>query len=879
MSHKVYVELYIKLFLVTIILSVPFVHCTSAQNHSLKWWYRQSAANWNEALPIGNGHTGAMVYGKVDNEIIQFNDNTLYSGEPATVWKGLDITTTYDTVVSLLNAEKYAEASDFLLKNWMGRLHQSYQPLGEWHIQNHVQGQVTGYKRELDMKNSMVRISYTQNGTHYSREVFASHPDDVIVMRIKSDKKAGLDLTIALSSVHPTAKQQVASNGISLNGQAPGYVERRTLRQIEEWGFQSKHPELFNPDGSRKFDKQVLYGDEIQGMGTYFNASIKVIAPGARFRQEATGLRISDTNEIVFILSSATSFNGFDKSPSKEGIDAVRKSEETIKKAMTKSYETLKNTHLNDYQSLFNRVDFSMPASKALDTIPSDRRLCLTAAKKELTDFGLITNLFQYGRYLMISGSRPGGQPLNLQGMWNDKVIPPWNGAYTMNINTEMNYWPAELTNLSECHQPLIQMIKEIAINGSEVAKNMYKRNGWVGHHNTSIWRDIYPNDGNPVASYWPMLGAWLCSHLWEHATFTGDTIFLRNEAYPLMRGASEFFADWLIENKDGYLVTPVSTSPENFFITKEGKKASVSMGCTMDMSMIRELFTRTVETSELFDIDPDFRMELKNKLKKLLPYRIGSRGQLQEWQYDFKEAEPQHRHLSHLYGLYPGNQIHSSYYPELSQAAMRSMEIRGDEATGWSMGWKINLWARLLDGDHAAKIIKNLFRPIDFGEIKYNGGGLYLNMLDAHPPFQIDGNFGFTAGVAEMLLQSHAGFIHLLPALPSGWKSGKIKGLKARGGFIVDLEWENGQIKRATITSTLGGNCRLRTAGPVGLKNIPVKSASGENPNLFFKVVDPGKPQCNNETDLLTNQQKTYYTIDFTTEKGKTYTLIPVQK
>ena len=505
-----------------------------------------------------------------------------------------------------------------------------------------------------------------------------------------------------------------------------------------------------------------------------------------------------------------------------------------------------------DYHKLFDRVDLQLPSSPEQKAMPTDQRI---AQFETMGDPDLAALLFQFGRYLMISGSRPGGQPLNLQGIWNKDVVPAWNSGYTININTEMNYWPAEVTNLSECHEPLFRLIDELAVSGAETARNMYNRRGWVGHHNTSIWRESVPNDNVPTASFWPMVQGWLCSHLWEHYLYTQDQDFLKNRAYPLMKGAAEFFADWLIDDGNGRLVTPVGVSPENRFIMDNGKQGAMTMGPTMDMAIVRETFTRTLQAAEMLGLDESLQAELKDKLPRLLPYQIGARGQLQEWMYDFKEWEPKHRHFSHLYGLHPGNQITADGTPDLFDAAKQTLILRGDEASGWSMGWKINSWARLQDGNHAYKVISNLFNPVGFGNGR-KGGGLFKNMLDAHPPFQIDGNFGYTAGVAEMLMQSHAGFIQLLPALPDVWSEGNVSGLKARGNFELAMQWKQGSLSEATLLSNKGNECRLRTAVPVTIRQGSKEIAS---------------------SSPVTSNGKEYFETVFATTAGTSYRVIPV--
>lgn len=832
--------------------------CTqAAQEEKLVIWYDRPAENWNEALPIGNGHSGAMVFGGVEEEHLQLNENTLYSGEPSVAFKDVKITTEmFDKVVSLMKAGKYPEATDLVCKNWLGRLHQSYEPFGDLYIHSGTAGDSSDYRRSLNISDAVLSAEYSLDGSRFHREVFASYPDNVIVIRLWSDSPDGIIADLDFKSPHPGSVQKAQDGKLILHGQAPGYVERRPFEQMEKWGDQYKHPELYDADGHRKFNKHVLYGDEIDGKGMFFEAQLKpVLTDGGECEISDAGIHIQNVKDVYFMLSLATSYNGFDKSPSKEGVDPSAKAASIIEKASAYDYKTLKRHHLDDYHSLFDRVSLNLPSTEAQKALPTDQRIQNFASE---SDPALAALLFQFGRYLMISGSRPGGQPLNLQGMWNKDTIPAWNSAYTININTEMNYWPAEVTNLSECTEPLFEMIRELSISGSETARNMYGRRGWVVHHNTSIWRETVPNDNVPTASFWPMAQGWFCSHLWEHYLFTQDEDFLRDEAYPLMKGAAEFYSDWLIDDGNGHLVTPVGVSPENRFIMDDGRTASLSMGPTMDMSIIRELFSRTVSASEILGVDEDFRKELNSKLERLLPFQIGSKGQLQEWMYDFKEYEPHHRHLSHLYGFYPGDQITLDRTPELFDAVRKTLELRGDMATGWSMGWKINCWARQLDGNHAYKIIENFFNPVGFGKKHHEGGGIFMNMLCAHPPFQIDGNLGYVAGVAEMLLQSHAGFIELLPALPDAWGSGEVSGLRARNGFEVGISWKDCQLEKASVKSLSGKTCSLRAGQPFTVK-------------------------CNGRT-VATSKEidvhgRKYNQAEFETKAGEEYSIVNVEQ
>lgn len=775
------------------LLLIFFCIFSVSAGSDLTLWYKSPANSWEEALPVGNGRLGAMIFGNLQKERIQFNENTLYSGEPET-FRNINIVPDLNQVRQLLNEGKNAEAGDIVQKRWIGRQNEVYQPFGDLYIEFTSKGAVTNYVHSLDMENSIVTTSYQQNGVTIEREVFASYPAQAIVVHLKASKPV-LNFSAYLESPHPTTKDS-DSQSIYLKGQAPAHVQQRSIKHMEQFKTQRLHPEYFDSTGHVIRERKIIYGNELEGRGTFFEACLLASHKDGKLAIEDNQFIAQNCGEVTLVLYAATSYNGPCKSPSKEGKDPHAEIINYQKNNQSYSYNELKKEHITDYQSLFNRVSFTLSEDKRQEGLPTDERLELFRNKEDQT---LITQLFQFGRYLMIAGSRGEGQPLNLQGLWNNRVIPPWNSAYTLNINLEMNYWPAEVTNLSECHQPLFKLIEEIANRGKELARNMYGLDGWAIHHNVSIWRETYPSDGYVYWFFWNMSGPWLCSHIWEHYLYTKDIDFLR-KYYPILKGAATFCSEWLVKNSQGELVTPVSTSPENHFLMLNGTPASVCEGSTMDMAIIRSLFSNTIKASEILQMDTLFRFELVRKADELKKYQIGSKGQLLEWDKEYKESEPRHRHVSHLFGLYPGCDI-TDNTPEVFNAARKSLIDRGNKTTGWSMAWKISLWARLYDSEKAYEALSNLINYANSKNRAGSQGGLYRNLLNALP-FQIDGNFGVTAGIAEMLLQSHKGNIHLLPTFPSAWGKGSIKGLKARGGYTVDIEWEKEGIVVAYITS-----------------------------------------------------------------------------
>ncbi len=745
-------------------------------------YYKKSATSWNCALPLGNGKIGAMIYGGAQTERISLNHDELWTGYP----REYHYLCSHDAFIKareLALDGRLIDAENLLEAEFEGNNSQAYIPFGDIVIRC-CKGMVKNYKRMLNLENAVHNVKFDKNDVTYFRESFISAPDNVFVMKFTASKEKSINLAVEMiSQLKVTA--HVDDGCMILDGRAPS--DSPANDQYVEFDYE-KYPK-----------------EDEERMGMSFRGALKIVTDG-ELSFKKTQAFVTDADYAILYFSCETSFNGFNKHPHLEGKDYKTGPIKDINSAAADSYEDLKARHIADYKSYYDRVKLDL-GSDNKESVPTDRRLADFTGDKN--DIALYTLLYNFGRYLTISASRENTQPMNLQGIWNHMVDPPWSSNYTVNINTEMNYFPTLMIDLPEMHLPLINFIKELSVTGEVTAKKLYGARGFTAHHNVDIWRMSTPVKGSAQWSFWPMSSGWLCRHLYEHYEYTLDSDFLKNTAYPIMKKAAEFYLDMLVKDKDGYYIMAPSTSPENRFLI-DNDTCSVSQTTTMTMSIIKELFINCRKAASKLNICDSTVDEINKMLPLLLPFKIGSKGDLLEW-YDEKEwDEPHHRHVSHLFALHPARLINHEETPELIEAAKKTLEYRGDNGTGWSLGWKINFWARLFDGNHALKLIDMQLRPVDNRyTVNYkNGGGTYPNMFDAHPPFQIDGNFGAVSGITEMLMQSTEDTIYLLPALPDSWKNGSVKGLKAKGNIKVDIEWKNGKM----VSYNLKGNTDGKT-------------------------------------------------------------------
>ncbi|MGV3504725.1 MAG: glycoside hydrolase family 95 protein [Adhaeribacter sp.] len=793
----------------------------------LKLWYKTPAGStWENALPIGNGRLGGMVYGNVEKETIQLNEHTVWSGSP----NRNDNPLALDSLAKIRQlifagqqkaAERIANKAIITQKSHG----QMFQPVGSLQLAFDGHGAFSDYYRELDIEKAVTKTSYTVKGVRYTREALASFPDRVVVMRLTASKPGSISFQAFFTRALPkTAIQTTAAKELTISG-------------------------------------TTMDHETVKGMVNYKGIA-RIKLDGGMLNANDTSLTIKNANTATIYISIATNFNNYNDISGDENKRAA----DYLNKAYPKSFAAILPAHIAAYQKYFNRVKLNL-GTTASASLPTDERLKQFAS---VNDPQMVTLYYQFGRYLLISSSQPGGQAANLQGIWNNKVRPPWDSKYTININAQMNYWPAEKTNLAELHEPFLQLVKDLSVTGRQTAKDMYGARGWAAHHNTDIWRATGAVDG-ATWGVWHGAGGWTSQHLWEHYLYSGDKAFLAS-AYPVLKGAATFYADFLMEHPTNkWLVINPDMSPENAPQAHQG--SSLDAGTTMTNQIVFDIFSTTIKAAGILKKDAAFADTLKQMRKRLPPMHVGQHGQLQEWLDDIDDPKDKHRHISHLYGLFPANQISPFRTPELYRAARTTLTHRGDISTGWSMGWKVNWWARMLDGNQAYKLIQNQLTPVGTNE---GGGGTYNNLFDAHAPFQIDGNFGCTSGITEMLMQSADESLHLLPALPDVWQAGgSVSGLRAIGGFeIAGMQWKDAKLVKVVIKSSLGGNLRLRAPNALTLAGGALKKAAGKNSNAFYQVEETPAPVVSAKAEISPVRLKETLLYDLPTQAGKTYTL-----